>query len=544
MPLSQNCNTYDYIIVGVGTAGAVFAKLLSDDKKTRVLGLESGINYDNNPLIKDSSEANSLDMSYHYKFFWQGESEPAPINDQTYHWPGGRLLGGCSSINGEQYVKGTISRFAKWEALLGQEWSVAKIYDAYNKLETYHGISTTTRGTNGPLSILQTPVNPTNMNTKIVNALAATTGYPEILDYNDPATPIGPFTRWQLTQRPDTIRVSSSNAFLDSSVMDPKGHGVCCRKLQVVFGATVNKIIWERDTNGTIKAIGVAYIRNGISECAYASKRIIMCAGVRSPEILMRSGIGPKEVLDAAGVKPVYIQPNLGINLLNHTTSTAVFSVNPDDIPYNNPNEIYTSGAFLPDPSTPSDTTRAFEFLGMYVPPSDTTPASLAMVIIPVNPKSTGTDEIQTPDPYTIPAVNFNYFSNPVDINCVVTMYQTYIKGLNDYFISNPAIYNGYQLISPDPSMLQPGRESDLINYITSGINPTHHITSHCRMAPENQGGVVNAYGEVYGVRNLIVADDSICPFINDGNTQSTAYLVAYIIANQLLRKSVCSCSC
>lgn len=106
---------YDYIIIGVGTAGAVLTKLLTDDGYTSVLGLESGINYDNDPMIKDSGSANDLDMLYNYKYFWQGESKVQEINGETYHWPGGRLLGGCSSINGEQYVKGTVNAFAKWE---------------------------------------------------------------------------------------------------------------------------------------------------------------------------------------------------------------------------------------------------------------------------------------------------------------------------------------------------------------------------------------------------------------------------------------------
>lgn len=88
-------NSYDYIIIGVGTAGALLAKKLSDDNKTSVLGLESGINYDSNPYIVDSGFANDLDFVYHYKFFWQGESEQLEINGQTVHYPGVVYLEGA-----------------------------------------------------------------------------------------------------------------------------------------------------------------------------------------------------------------------------------------------------------------------------------------------------------------------------------------------------------------------------------------------------------------------------------------------------------------
>lgn len=147
--------------------------------------------------------------------------------------------------------------------MLRPEWSVEKIFAAYKALETYHGQSNAPRGNKGPVSIVQTPITPTNMNIKLTNALAAITGYPPILDYNDPTTPFGPFSQWQLTQHIDSTRESSSTAFLNQTVMQPNGNGVNGRKLKIEFGCTVNKIVWEN--NGVPKARGVTYIQNGVS---------------------------------------------------------------------------------------------------------------------------------------------------------------------------------------------------------------------------------------------------------------------------------------
>jgi choline dehydrogenase len=522
---THTMSKYDYIIVGVGTAGAVLVNKLS--KHYRVLGLESGKNYDANPLIRDSAVANSLE-AYLWKFFWQGESTVVLNLGQSFHWPGGRLLGGDSSINGEQYVKGTVDLYRKWEAVAGPRWSPEEVFRAYKELETFHGIPNPSHGTHGPISIVQTPAIPTSLNEKVTNALSASSGIPIIIDYNDPAQALGVFTRWQLTQRPDTTRESSSTAFLGPTVMDPNGRGLNGHNFRIRFNSTVDKVLFEGTT-----ATGVKYVQNGTTKYACAKLGVIMAAGVRSVEILMRSGIGPALGLEQAGVTPLIVQPNLGQNLVNQLLIPAIFTKNPADPTLNNPAELYAGGAFLP---APGSRLRKYELLTTGI--DDNT---FLIGVIDVDPKSRGNEIIQDKDPYTIPEVNFNYLQDPEDIASFATAFKTYIKALHNYFQAHPDIYAGYALVAPSVDIID--NDEALADYIRTSVVQTHHISSTARMASPELGGVVNSTGHVYGAENLIIADDCICPFINDGNTQSCAYLIGWVLSEFILEKKRSRCN-
>lgn len=514
----SNTKGYDYIVVGVGTAGSILVNMLST--KYHVLGLESGKNYDDNPEILSSAQASMLDTKFYWKFFWLGESTYDDNLDQSFHWPGGRLLGGCSSINGEQYVKGTNSLYEKWEAVGGKLWSPANVFRNYRKLETYYGIDSNRRG-NGPLVISQVPRIPTIFTDKIAKALSSSSKIKLIDDYNIPEIENGVFERWQLTQRQDETRVSSSNTFLTSNVMKMSngcGRGVNGHNFKISFNSTVNRMIW----NGN-KVIGVEYVQNGISKQAYARKGVIMCAGVRTPEILQRSGVGPAKQLKSAGVTPIVDSPYLGRNLVNQLLVSAVFSKNPDDPAVNGDNELYSGGAFLPDPNNLTGP-RKYQFIVTGIDDS-----TFSVLIIDLDPKSKGNLIIQDQDPYTIPKVDFNYLSNPDDIQSFVIAFQTYIRQLAEYINEHPDVYHGYQLISPSLDVIDD--VDALTDYIKENVLQTHHISCMAKM-----GKVVDGNGKVYGAKHLYIADDCIAPYINNGNTQSTAYLIGYTIGKELLR--------
>lgn len=512
-------NSYDYIVVGVGTAGAVLVNMLS--RKYSVLGIESGRNYDSNSDILNSAEASLLDTNFLWKFFWQGETTFDQTTQQSYHWAGGRLLGGCSSINGEQYVKGTASLYDKWAQLGGYVWSSANVFNNYRELENYHGITDPSHGICGPLNISQVPNTPTVFNSKVAQALSASSGISLITDYNIPTQETGVFERWQLTQYQNGVRVSSSNTFLGPSVMsfdECKGtaHGCGCYDFKIQFNSTANKLIWDCN-----KVVGIEYVKNGRTKCAYACKGVIMCSGIRTPEILQRSGIGPSFQLERLNIKPRINLP-VGSNIVNQILSTAVFSKDPNDPTLVNPNDIYAGGAFLPDPTDLSGP-RKYQLV---VSGIDDNTFSLSIIIL--DPKSRGYSMIQDADPYTIPMVVSNYLSNSDDLQSFIVAYQTYVLQLNNYFLANPGQYTGYQLISPSLAVISD--INALTDYIKTNIVQTYNISSTARM-----GDVVDGCGRVYNTKNLYIADNCIAPYINNGNTQSTAYLIGYTIAKQLL---------
>ncbi|GAA0389923.1 GMC family oxidoreductase [Paenibacillus motobuensis] len=519
--------TYDYIVVGTGPAGAVIAKTLTDDKRTSVLVLESGGNHDQDIPIKDSTFALELEENYSPNYFWQGEGVPQEgLDGRSFEWTTGRLSGGGSSINGEQYVRPTAAVLKKWERLLGPIWSPDKAIRRFKQLEKFDGSTTNmaAHGYKGRISIRQAPEDPTPMAQKLATAIERASGYPIILDYNDPDTPLGSFTRWQLYQQPDGLRESSSTAFLSADIMTPSGRGVNNRKLTVLFRTTALRILFSGN-----HAIGVEFLKDGKCTRAYSRKKVIISAGINSPQILMLSGIGPANMLKKAGIPVIFNNPNVGQRLKNHTLNFAVFATNPNDrpLPSQDPNALYTGGAFLPDPSGNHPGERAVQLLGIG------SNGQLTIAILYLRPKSKGNIRIQSKDPLNIVLADEGFLSDPDDMEAVKRIYRTYIKNIA---LELSQIDPSYQLLSPTFDIIDD--DDKLGEYIIENFDHNHHQQGFLRMAPLSKGGVVDRRGNVHGVKNLIVADASNVPFTVDGNTSSAAYLIGYTIAKQLCIKT------
>jgi Choline dehydrogenase and related flavoproteins len=518
---------FDYIVIGTGPAGAVIAKTLSDDRKTSVLLVEAGENNDKDKPIRDSAFAPELEESYYPQYFWQGEGVPQEgVDDRSFEWTTGRLLGGGSSINGEQYVRPTSAVFREWEKLLGPLWSPKRAILRFKKLEKYNGQSDDPqfRGYRGRINIRQAPRNPTTMADKLTEAIERATGYPEIVDYNDPRTPLGPFTRWQLYQNPDGTRESSSRAFLSPDIMLPTGRGAKGRKLRVFVKTTALRVLFSDR-----RAHGVELLKAGKRLKVYARKKVILSAGINSAQLLMLSGIGPAKLLRESGIPVVFDNPNVGERLRNHTLNFATFTTNPVDqaLPLGDPDALYTGGAFLPDPSGRNPDRRAVQLIGI---PAD---GMLNIAILWLRPKSRGSIKIQNNDPLKIPLADEGFLMNSDDLESIKNVYRIYIK---DIAAKLEAIDPSYRLVEPTLDVIDD--DSRLEEFIKQNFEHNHHQQGSLRMAPLTKGGVVDRRGRVHGVKDLIVADASIIPFTVDGNTSAAAFLIGYTIARQLKRQS------
>lgn len=520
--------TFDYIVVGTGPAGSVVAKKLTDDKKTSVLVLEAGENNDGDTPISNSTFALELEEMYLPQYFCQGEGVPQEkVNERSFEWTTGRLLGGGSSINTQQYVRPTSAVFQQWEKLLGPLWSPKNATRTFRKMENYNGKTNNkeVRGYKGLIDIRQAPENPTPMSKKLVSAIEKATGFRKILDYNDPKTPLGPFTRWQLFQQPNGRRESASTAFLSSDIMTTAGQGVNGRKLQVFFKSTVLRVLFKNK-----RAIGVEFLKEGKRVRAYSRKKVIISAGINSSQLLMLSGIGPAKMLKDEGIPVVFANPHVGKGLRNHTLNFAEFSANPKDnpLPEDDPNALFTGGAFLPDPTPGSNKTRrAVQLIGIG------SKGKLTIAILFLKPKSRGSIKIQSNDPLKIVLADEGYLLNPADLEAVKNCYKVYIKKIAAQLT---AIDRSYRLISPTLDIINNNHK--LEEFIKNNFDHNHHEQGALRMAPLSKGGVVDSYGQVHGVKDLIVADDSIIPFTVDGNTSAPAYLIGNTIAQQLVKQN------
>lgn len=559
----------DYIVVGVGTAGATIAKLLSDDKSTSVIALHNGSNLTEDPDIKYTQNTlfTVVSAMFGSPFYQTGVSIPQPNADnRELFWALAVPEGGASSINAGAWARGTDHVYSEWEAIAGPEWSTARILEIYKSLENYHGSTPNpaARGFNGPLDIRQNP-SPTQVMLNFAAAISTATGVPVITDYNDPLTPIGAAPQMQYTQNGSEgqFRVSSATAFLNKSVVTSDGKGVDGRKLTIKFKSPALRTIWDGN-----KAIGVEYFHKGKIKKVYANKGVIVCAGLYSSAFLMHSGVGPEEDLKPLGIKVKVNNPNVGRDLADQVLSLVAFSSNPKDTPTSAENicpasfpvsidtgridkiqfadprdkELLLNAIFCSDFAFPANSIFG-QIANLPAPFGDPTVRKVRLTTtnpIPgvtfalfdlVQPESRGRMRLSSFNPFEPPVIDNGIFSNPADLALFVQAYQIYLKNISDAL---HAIDDEYKLIYPPLELLN---DTELLTtFIKEAAMSNQCWQSHCRMAPLNQGGVVDSFGKVYGVENLFVADDSIVPIAMDGTPMASAYLIAANIARLLLQ--------
>jgi choline dehydrogenase len=240
---------------------------------------------------------------------------------------------------------------------------------------------------------------------------------------------------------------------------------------------------------------------------------------------------------EAVGVYVVKDNANVGQHMANHTIVPIVFSINPNDtpVPLDDPNAHLIAGAFLPDPAAGSDQTLRSIQLEPFA-----SGGALIVGVSPIQPKSRGTVEIQSSDPLKIELGDEEFLHDPDDLRLLMDTFKIYVKNIATELAKNP----GYQLLSPPIDILDGNHDTELEAFIKQNLTLTFHEESTLRMSNSEADGVTNFQGEVFGVKNLVVADNSIIPFTADGNTSAPAYLIGFTIAHQLLNEERCKCKC
>lgn len=514
--------TFDYIIVGCGTAGSVLARKLTDDKKTTVLVLEAGENFSNDPVVLNPNFFPVInDLTFDPKY---AVTYPYPLPEsllQTFAYAEGRMWGGSSAHNYLLAVRSTASLWNSWATLSGNsQWSYANILPFLKAVETFTGITNAPaqRGTNGPIFITQDP--PVDAIPFAV-ALSTATDAPFVPDYNvSPQGDIGTsayqnfVTPGPNSQRSFAVTGYLPNGDVPNPVVTPDGRGLEGRKLRILSDANVSRVLFDNLT-----ANGVEFILSPNNEKAFkafARKKVILCSGaIHSPAILQRSGIGDPALLNSLGIPVLVANPHVGAHVVTHPGAIIVISGS---------NAQTVQAMATGTPFFPNDGVRRLQIL--FNPGTPVFGYGFLM-----EPKSEGTVKIVSRNPLIYPKLDLNIYSDPngEDAFGIVSLLKIAQTIAADF---------GETVLAPSPAVYA-GGDAALLSYAKSNPNIliTDHITATTRMAPSIANGVVDGRLHVFGVQNLMIVDLGIGPKIPNGNTCNPVYGIANLAAFNILNE-------
>ena len=534
-------STFDYIIVGAGTAGCVLANRLSANPKTQVLLLEAG--------KKDDYFWIDIPVGYLYtignpRTDWCYQTEPDPgLNGRSIGYARGKVLGGCSSINAMIYMRGQRDDFDHWQSLGNKDWGWDDVLPIFKMSEDYQHGPDDFHGIGGEMRVEERRVN-----WEILDAwrdAAAEFGIPKIKEFNRGDNFGNAY--FQMNQRRG-VRWNATKAYLRPAENRPN--------LTVLSNVLVEKVELN-DSSQRPKATGVKIRRADKSSTIFkADQEVLLSAGaIGSPQILQLSGIGSSELLRNRNI-PIRVDlRGVGENLQDHLQVRSVYQVeNTVTLNQKAGSQIgkalmgleyffFKTGPLTMPPSqlgafAKSDPNRSTANIEWHVQPLSLDkfgdPLHKFNAITPsvcnLRPTSRGQVRIKSDDPEEHPTIRLNYLSTSEDEEVAV-------EGLR----FTRRIMRAEALKKFNPVELKPGAEiqtdTQLLEAARDLGTTIFHPVGTCKMGSD-ESAVVNDRLEVHGVANLRVIDASIMPTITSGNTNAPTVMIAEKGAKFILEKS------
>jgi choline dehydrogenase len=525
--------TFDYVIVGAGSAGCVLADRLTEDGKSSVLVLEYG-GSDRSVLIQMPA-ALSIPMNME-RYDWRYHTEPEPgLGGRKLHTPRGKVLGGSSSINGLVYVRGNPCDFERWESEGASGWSYADVLPYFRRAEKRASGGDDYRGDQGKLGTSNGPM--TNPLHRVWLAAAREAGYPLTRDIN--GFQQEGFGRLDMTVA-NGQRCSAAVAYLKPAMSRAN--------LTVRTHARATRVLFEGR-----RATGVTYLRGNTELTARARREVIVsCGPINSPQLLKLSGVGPPEELRELGIDVVHALPGVGANLQDHLEFYFQMACTQPITLYSSYNLLgkalvgarwlltkgglgasnqFDTGGFIRSRAGIRYPDIQYHFLPLAVSYDGSAVAKehgFQAHVGPMRSKSRGTVRLASRDPLAPPKIRFNYLSHEDDMPEM----RACVRLTRELF-QQPAFapYRGREL--------QPGADvqtdAQIDDFIRARVESAYHPSCTCRMGSKDDPlAVTDPHAAVIGLEGLRVVDSSIMPSVTTGNLNAPTIMLAEKAADHI----------
>ena len=528
--------TYDYIVVGAGSAGAVVANRLSASGEYSVLCLEAGS--EGSGYLWSRVPAGVAKLIDNPKVNWCYRSEPDEGSGQRdIEVPRGKMLGGSSSINGMVFVRGQRQDYDHWAQLGNRGWSYADVLPLFKMMESYEGGDDEFRGRDGLLKVTDSPkLSP--FFDKLIQS-AEKCGIPHNPDYNGASQEGIAMTQATINKG---RRMSTAYCYLDPARSR--------RNLTIEQNAMAETLILEGK-----RCVGVRYSVGSQKREARASREVVVSGGsINSPKILELSGIGQPELLRSHGIELVHDLPGVGENLRDHYSPRMKYTITQPNATFNERGNgvrlwgealkygLFRKG-FIGLSSVPvrmyfrtreglESPDATVSFMPFFVERVNRVrriakQSGVTMNVNVLRSESLGSIHIKSADPAEAPAIRFNFLSAEMDRAGVVFAMR---KGREVMNTSPVADIVGEEL-APGP---QYQTDEELLEWVRHNAETTYHPVGTCKMGQDPQA-VVDDRLRVHGIEGLRVADASIMPTLTSGNTNAPSIMIGEKCAAMML---------
>ena len=518
--------TFDYLIVGGGSAGCVLAARLSENPDITVALLEAGP-ADKNILIHVPLGLALLAKNGQANWCFNTTPQPG-LNGRRGYQPRGKVLGGSSSINAMVYARGQREDYDAWAAEGNPGWSFEEVLPYFKRAEDNARGADAFHATGGPLHVQDlTSHNP--LTARFVEA-GRQAGFAVNADFNGATQEgVGPY---QVTHK-NGERFSAAKAYLTPNQQRPN--------LQVITGAHIVKILLEKK-----RATGVEFVQGGATQQLFARREVLLCAGaLQSPQILMLSGIGPRQHLLDHRIVPVHDLAGVGQNLHDHLDVVqlvnapsakeslgisvggvtrlvrSIFEWRKQRTGQLTSNAAEAGGFIKSQAGEPTPDLQFHFVVAKLVNHGRTTVLGhgYSCHLCVLRPKSRGSVQLASSDPFTPPLIDPGYLSHPDDMARMVRGFKIMRSVLQQEALAS---LGGKE--SPTSASAQSDLEIE--QFIRNNADTIYHPVGTCRMG-KGPLDVVDAELRLHGISGLRVVDASVMPNLVSGNTNAPTIMIA-----------------